>query len=80
MENKTIIRLAHSIEVLAGFLLIGMMFIAMALSDGVLQNIFGVITFFWIIMISKGFGENIKERKSYGLYVDSDDETSDGIK
>ncbi len=77
MKTIAIIRLAHSIEVLAGFLLIGMMFITTALSNGVPRLILGLIAIFCIMLIRKGFVENIKERKFYELSVNSDSEKTD---
>ncbi len=72
MEGKEIIRLAQSVDILAYAVIIGLLFVAAALSSSGMR--FGLVLLAWLFFF--GMFGNVKsqkkERRYYGLYVEGD--------
>ncbi|TNC79229.1 MAG: hypothetical protein C9356_20065 [Oleiphilus sp.] len=65
--DKSIIRLSIALENLGGFILLGLMFIGIALADGLAQLFLGVVGIAFGVALVMAMG-SVKEHKFYGLY------------
>jgi hypothetical protein len=72
MQGKEIIRLAQAVNTLAHAVIVGLLFVAAALSSSGMR--FGLVLLAWLFLF--GMFGNVKsqkkERRYYGLYVEED--------